>query len=47
MVGADFTIGKASARIDQFSRFLWVKNRRNINARQAGGSQDPTRAIDS
>ncbi|AIY41641.1 hypothetical protein LT85_2483 [Collimonas arenae] len=34
MMGADFTIGKATGRIDQFSRFLWVKNQRNSNARK-------------
>ncbi|MFC5472676.1 hypothetical protein [Paraherbaspirillum soli] len=33
MVGADLTVGKATGKIDQFSRFLWAKNQRYIKAR--------------
>ena len=28
MMGADLTEGRTTGSIDQFSRFLWVKNRR-------------------
>ncbi|MFC5476359.1 hypothetical protein [Paraherbaspirillum soli] len=30
MMGADLAVGKATPKIDQFSRFLWVKNQRYI-----------------
>jgi hypothetical protein len=38
MMAADFTIGKAMGRIDQFSRFLWVKNKRYVKSQQVGGN---------